>query len=200
MCLGCGEYIDLLPSICYGCGKATPNYVPCVKCATQYSPAHVWVTAKYDGLSKEVLRAFKYEDKRGASIALAGLIDDTLPYFSESPLVTFVPSTSSRRRQRGFEHTELMAKELARTHCWNYARVLHRTGQARQVGANRALRKVQLKDAFVVTKKELVWGRSILLIDDVVTTGATIEACTRLLKKAGAMEVNVAVFARTPEK
>jgi ComF family protein len=133
-------------------------------------------------------------------MANAGLLSEVLPYFAEPPLVTFVPTASGHRRERGFDHAELLAKELAKLKRWPFARLLVRTSQTRQLGSNRELRKRQLKDAFRVSHSRLIKDTHILLIDDVLTTGATVEACSKILKKAGASLVDGAVFARTPNK
>jgi predicted amidophosphoribosyltransferase len=72
--------------------------------------------------------------------------------------------------------------------------------QSRQLGASREQRRSQLKNALRLNNHDLIKGRHILIVDDVVTTGATIEACAKMLKKAGAAQVDAAVFARTPNK
>jgi ComF family protein len=126
-------------------------------------------------------------------------MEATLPYFAESPLITYVPTASTHRRARGFDHAELLAKEIAKARGWPYMRLLHRKGQSRQLGADRQTRKQQLADAFKPSAQQYIKGRHIILIDDVVTTGATIEACTAMLKKAGAVRVDALLFARTME-
>ena len=131
---------------------------------------------------------------------MAFCIEQILPYFADPPLVTFVPTATRHRRQRGFDHAELLAKELSRIRGWHYARLLNRVSQVHQTGATRMQRKEQLKNVFVSQNNSLIKGAHILLIDDVVTTGATLDACSRALKESGAARVDAAVFARTPPK
>ena len=145
-----------------------------------------------------MVHAYKFEQQRAMAPVMAGMLDDALPYFAEQPLVTFVPTSSSHYRERGFDHAELLTRELCKRRRWHYMRLLHRTTQVRQLGATRAARKQQLNDAFALATPGLIKNQHILLIDDVITTGATIEACSRVLRAAGARQVDVVAFARTP--
>ena len=198
LCFECRDTIETLPSICYACGRATRTGKPCEKCITRSSPAHVWVYTAYNGTAKDVISAYKFDEKRSAALPIAQCLDSSLPYFASDPLVTFVPTATSHSRQRGFDHAGLMARELSRLRNWHYARLLHRNSQVRQIGSTRQQRKKQLQGAFSVVNKRLVENRHILLVDDVITTGSTIEECAKVLLLAGAKQVDVVVFARTP--
>jgi predicted amidophosphoribosyltransferase len=74
--------------------------------------------------------------------------------------------------------------------------LLVRHGQTRQVGSHRNTRLVQLKDSYTVKNRIQIVGAHVILVDDVMTTGATIETAARVLKKAGAREVDACIFAR----
>ena len=202
LCLECSEQIDRLPSVCYSCGKATSFYKPCDACIGKTKPAHIWIVANYDKLAKDLVRSCKFESKRPAAYAMAKMIDSALPFFGEDPLIVFVPTANSRVRERGFDHSKLIAVNLAKARGWKYLRLLVRTTDTRQLGATRDLRKKQLSGAFRINSNmaECCKNRYILLIDDVITTGATVEECTKQLYKVGAKQVDVAVFARTPNK
>lgn len=202
LCMECAESVGQLPSICYSCGKASQFYMPCDVCFKKNKPAHVWIVANYDNLAKDIVAACKFESKRSAAEEMAKLIDSTLPYFAEEPLVTFVPTANNRVRERGLDHSKLITLNLAKIRKWRHLRLLIRTTDTRQLGATRDLRKKQLKGAFRINSglAEYCKNRYILLIDDVITTGATVEECTKQLYKAGAKQVDVAVFARTPNK
>jgi ComF family protein len=111
-------------------------------------------------------------------------------------IVVPVPTASSRRRQRGYDQAELIARQLAKLCGLRYTKLLRRRGNSRQVGSSRQLRRLQLADAFYLTHPSMVRGQSVLLIDDVLTTGATLEAAGQVVKQAGSKRVMAAVFAQ----
>ena len=115
---------------------------------------------------------------------------------SQNTIIVPVPTATSRVRQRGYDQAVLLAKEVARQSGLKYTHCLSRTTQAHQVGAGRSQRIKQLSGAFRVTKPDQVMGVHILLIDDVITTGATLESAALLLKKTGAKRIDALVFAQ----
>ncbi|MDX1765653.1 MAG: phosphoribosyltransferase family protein [Candidatus Saccharimonadales bacterium] len=145
---------------------------------------------------KRLLAKFKFERQRAAARILAQLLDDRLPYFKQKPLVTFVPTATSRVRQRGYDHSRLLAEELAKLRGWKCLRLLARAGQSRQVGSLRRARKKQLAGAYRAIRKQLIKNQEILIIDDISTTGATLNETARVLRRAGARQVNAALIAR----
>lgn len=124
---------------------------------------------------------------------------NALPYIAPKTLIVPVPTASVRIRQRGYDHAALLSRHLASTlgGC-NWPGAVIRLGQSRQVGASRAQRHVQLKNAFLTRPSGALSGADVLLVDDVVTTGATLEAVALKLKQAGAKTVNAVVFAQKP--
>lgn len=198
LCFECADTIDAHLSVCYACGRATKNWVPCTDCVHRYYPSHVWTYAAYADEVRQIITRYKFEQHRDLAPILACFIDGMLPYFAEPPLVSYVPTASSHRRERGFDHAQLLAKELCKLRGWRYEPLLRRISQKRQLGANRQERKRQLADAFMLHDSNNIQGQHVLLIDDVVTTGATLQACSRLLRKEGAKQVDAATFARTP--
>jgi len=138
------------------------------------------------------VRGLKYERKTSAVVVLAQLLDELLPYFATPPLITFVPTTTSRRRQRGYDHAALLARQLAKLRGWEFAPSLMRLDKTRQVGSSRKERLSNKIEYRVCTE---IKGRTILLVDDVVTTGSTIELAAKSLRNAGATHVSAAVLA-----
>jgi ComF family protein len=200
LCDECLATLDDLPSICFDCGKASANFKPCTKCLTRLKPQHVWICFEYAGAVADLVRICKFESNREAASIMGQAINATLPFFTERPLITYVPTSPTRRRARSFDQAELIARELARIRGWHYLAILNRVKPTRQLGAKREQRKIQASNAFIVARPELVSGRHVIIVDDVVTTGATLEACAKELIKAGASQVDAAVFARTPNK
>lgn len=111
-------------------------------------------------------------------------------------LVVPVPTATRRIRQRSFDHSALLARTLAPKICLQNANVLGRLGQERQIGAKRSDRLSQPKGNYFVRRSQTIKGRSILLVDDVVTTGATIREVTKVLRRAGAKRIDALIFAK----
>lgn len=112
-------------------------------------------------------------------------------------MVGSVPTVPSHIRQRGYDHAGLLAKHLARVRQLPYASLLVRKTTDRQVGATRRQRHAQAIAAFGV-KTGAPIPRAVLLFDDVITTGSTIEAAARQLKNAGVETVYAAAIAFEP--
>jgi ComF family protein len=199
VCQDCLDRFAPLPGICYRCGKLASNFRTCPKCINNKRPQHVWLYTAYESLAAELVKAQKFDHKRTVAPIMAQLLNDCMPYFAQQPLITYVPTASSRQRERGFDHAQLIAKELAKLRGWHVAALLVRQVKVRQLGATRDVRLAQLKNAFRSVNLTLIKNRHILLVDDVVTTGATVEACAKVLMQAGASAVDCAVFAYTPK-
>jgi ComF family protein len=159
----------------------------------------VWITTNYEALAQALVQKYKFGHLRAAAQPITRLMADTLPDFwgaDQNYLLIPVPTATSRIRQRGFGHSELLAKRLAANLRMEHAQALRRLDQTRQLGSARQDRLTQLADSFVARSRHRVHGRKILLIDDVITTGGTLIAAANTLKAAGAAQVNALVFAK----
>lgn len=205
-CLGCGlegylicsACLAKMPSAserCYRCYVPSPGSATCVTCLTPDCPEIVRVFTPYEGIAKDILWKLKSGGAQAAAREMASLLLPLVPIRPDL-LVVHLPTATSRVRQRGYDQARLLARSLAKQARLPYANVLARSGQAHQVGASRAQRLAQLTDAFRVTGAWRVHGAHILLVDDVLTTGASFEAATRALKAAGALRVDAIAFAR----
>lgn len=190
------EALSPVPSRCYRCQKVTEDSATCSACRRHSNLKHVWITSEYLSLSKVLIAKLKFERAQDAAQIIAELMSEKLPYFSRDTMVTFVPTATGRRRQRGYDQAELIARRLSVLLDLKFGSLLLRSGQSRQVGAAKAQRKRQLTEAFRPNSRNVAAARNVLLIDDIVTTGATIEAAAQTLKAAGIKDIKAAAFAQ----
>lgn len=137
------------------------------------------------------------------------LLAPTLEIVNHSPLIVPVPLHRSRKRERGYNQAELLAQglrlELKKSMGSSAPRLATRVLTRRrptppQSGLRPDARRENVRGVFRVERPERIRGRSVLLVDDVMTTGATVSACAAALKQAGAQEVAVLTLARaTPQ-
>lgn len=185
-----------LPSACFLCNKVTQSFAVCKNCSKKTKLSYVWAFGLYGGVVKKIIHEFKFGEKRAIASVLAELQCENLPILRYD-LVTFVPTATSHIRSRGFDHAELLAQEVAKQLRLPCRRLLARTTQTRQVGATRRDRIKHMEGAFRLRVHPTVLsGKRILIVDDVVSTGATLMAAGRLLKNSGAKTVGATVVAR----
>lgn len=106
-----------------------------------------------------------------------------------------MPTATSRVRERGFGHSELLAKTITTNLKLEYA-----NGQSRQLSSKRQDRLRQLSNSFAVKNQRVVNQQTILLLDDVLTTGGLLIAAAKILKTAGVRHVNALVFTKQLQK
>jgi competence protein ComFC len=157
----------------------------------------VYIAAEYADEVKAAIHAYKFDYKRSAAKDLAFFMNEALPYLDDQTVFTYVPATGAHIRERGFDNMRQLAKELSKLQKRPLCTMLARTTSVTQKGADKKTRKQQLVGAFRADASK-VKDKNILLVDDVVTTGATLEECTKLLYAAGAKGVMAVVIARTP--
>jgi len=207
-CLGCGAegvvvceeclfvFTPPLPSRCYACQAETRDSRTCSRCRRGSKLKHVWICTSYEGGAKQLVQDFKFERKQAAAQPIVLRMDEVLPFLGEDTIIVHVPTATSRVRLRGYDHAQLLARALTDRRKLTHLSLLTRQGQERQVGASRKQRLTQLDRAFIPIKPHLITGATILLVDDLVTTGATLEAAARCLRQAGAKTVSAVVFAQ----
>ena len=149
-----------------------------------------WATS-YEGRARELVAALKFGGRVGLADLAGALVADELRG-PVAPLVVPVPAAPLRRRRRGFDAAELIARSLARRLGLRVWTGLRRRAGRRQVGRPRSVR---LADPPRVLVPASVPERA-LLVDDVLTTGATLAACAAALRRAGCSELGAAVFTR----
>jgi ComF family protein len=155
----------------------------------------------YEGSLRELIHLFKYSGVRPLARPLGHLLSLALPRDLEFDLIAPMPLHWRRLWSRGFNQSALLARDLARRTGVPYGRpVRRRRATVSQAELSGAERRRNVAGAFVVTGRPDVTGKRLLLVDDVLTTGATLGACAAALKKAGARYVTVLTLARVDRR
>ena len=178
--------------LCHNIAKPTENL--CNSCSAAFS--HAWVVGSRTDVLKKAIDDYKFERVRAAYKVFAGLFDETLPNLPPDIVVVPIPTIAKHVRMRGYDHMRLVAREFARVRKLTYSPCLYRATSTMQRGASRAVRREQAEVAFAA--RDVHSSARYLIVDDVSTTGATLEYATRVLLRAGAREVWVAVVATQP--
>lgn len=188
-CQRCALRVPEGVAVCGACLQNPPSFDACIA-AVDY--AYPWADA---------LAQFKFRGDPGWARALATLMRSTPwmePALESADRVLAVPLSTERLRERGFNQSALLARQLAgaKADCHTLLR-LHATEA--QSGLPRAQRLRNLRGAFAVepARAASLRGQRVVLIDDVMTTGATLHAATLALREAGVAHVTAAVLART---
>ncbi len=157
----------------------------------------------YEGPLRKLIHLFKYSGIKPLGKRLAGLLSRALPGEDDAGFDAVVPMPLHWRRRwrRGFNQSEILARLVAAERRIRMIDVVKRVrATAVQAGLTNSNRRKNVAGAFRVFKKAQVAGQRILLIDDVMTTGATASACASALKRAGARSVTLLTLARVDRR
>ena len=162
--------------------------------------AGCWAVMAYEGTGREIVARLKYRNARCVVPWLAGemaaLLGPKEPATGRSAdVVTWVPTTGARRRQRGFDQGKVLAVAVARRLGLPCRCLLRRRRGPPQTGRSRRQR---LEGPSFEVRSGMEVPPRVLLVDDVVTTGATLAGAARRLREAGAHDVTAVVAARRP--
>jgi len=207
LCRACLNKVAFIEKpFCRNCGVPIPesgrNYCP--KCAFEFGYHDGGVSiALYDEPLSLLIQDLKYNGEKGIAKFLAGIAVSRLPVLDEfddlrCDAVHPVPLFPKRKLSRGYNQSALIGKCLAESMQIDYTDdILMRVKDTKsQTGLTHDERIVNMKNAFVVRDESMIKGKSILLVDDVMTTGATIQECARVLKEAGVSKVKFLTIAR----
>ncbi len=204
-CVGCGKEGDFLchscrrslpqitPPLCPQCGKPQPSGILCPSCVSRQAKIDgIRSPFRFDGVMRQAIHQLKYRNLRALVVPLAKFLQD---YLITNPIpgevLVPVPLHQKRLRGRGYNQSHLLARELGKLinrpvvdDC--LIRQRHAPPQARTSGVDE--RRSNVAGAFTCHNRKLQ-DKQVLLIDDVTTSGATLDACASALKAAGASSV-----------
>jgi len=201
LCFSCRRSLPYItPPLCPKCGKPQSSGILCPSCIN-------WATAidgirsplRFDGVIRQAIHKLKYKNLRALALPLADLLND---YLVTNPVpgevLVPVPLHQKRLRERGYNQSALVARELGKltklpviNDC--LIRERHAPPQARTTTVDQ--RQSNVANVFACRDQRLK-DKQVLLIDDVATSGATLDACAAVLKAAGATSVWGIVVAR----
>lgn len=207
LCSSCGEIGGILCDsckydivqdeslYCVACGRGVSMNGVCRQCRVPYVKA--WCVGMHADSLRRLIKQYKFDYAKAAAPVLAELLLARVSQLPSNTVIVPLPTVAAHIRQRGYDHVSLIAKQFAKRRRLKLRSVIERVGSDRQRGANRSERTAQAKKAFRVSGT-LDPSVPYLLIDDVVTTGASLKYATLALQAAGAREIWVAVIARQP--
>jgi len=196
---------DFLPSLCAACGRSCrPGAAICTRCARRLAAAapldgggpagldRAWASAPHEGPARDLVVALKFRRLLPVAELIAGRIYWLAPASLLSGTIVPVPTARLRAARRGFDPAAEIAAGLAELTGLPLQPCLVRSGGGRQVGRRRGERighppRIHPRGAV---------PRSALLVDDVLTTGATLSSCARTLRGGGAVRVVAITFTR----
>jgi competence protein ComFC len=195
-CVNCKKYGDYLcpncfarvsfdtKNICTVCGNPSYDGLTHPKCRGRYSASGSFTAVVFSPITKKLVYQFKYR-----------------PYLTNlaSPVLVSVPITKNREKGRGYNQSEILAKKLAKKFDLKLLNCLVRVKETRsQVGLNKKERRENISGAFMLNSNPFssVRNQTIILVDDVLTSGATMSEAAKVLKRAGAKSVWALSFAK----
>jgi len=207
ICQACWDKIEYnLPPFCNICGRRTLEAEGfCKACSKrEYGFDRAWSVVNYSGVIRQLIHLFKYQNQPSLARPLAGLM---IGFFNTYHLERFkfdclvaIPLSPARLREREYNQSELLAAELGRlVNLGEPLNILKRIKHTPfQSGLKENQRFANVQGAFEIRKKEKLTHKNILLVDDLLTTGATCSEAAGILKQAGASQIHVLTLATTP--
>lgn len=199
-CPNCSAYVERRGTFCAPCMRRLSTVHALARAAEMMTYLDgIWAFAHYREAVRDLLRALKYQKQRSALPALHTLLvagEDVLDDLPRPLVAVPVPLAPKRQRKRGFNQAEEIFAPWLAAHGIALRPLLVRTRETAPLYEHtRTERQRELRGAFALAADADAAGRDILLVDDIMTSGATLTECARTLKRAGARRVYAFVLA-----
>ncbi len=203
VCMGCFTKIEIVKTrTCLYCGKLSNSGKICQKCKIKNKSkisSALWVGHYNDKRLKDLIHAYKYDGIIELSETFAEMltyaIKENIKY--QDNIIVPVPLSRQKMARRGFNQSEIIARKISENLGVSGGLALSRIKNTRsQVGLSREERIANIKNAIICRDKDLINNRKIILIDDVATTGTTLNECAKVLIDNGAKKVDAVFVAR----
>lgn len=192
-CAFCGDKINAR----YTCGKCL-NVIEYYQERIQTKEAahydKIICAIRYKGDLRNQMLKYKFNSNRYLAKGFAEILYKKIIKFKLEPdIIIPVPISDKRMFERGFNQSDLIAKYLSQLSNYNYDSdaIRKQKNNFTQSKLAESERVKNVKDVYYITSKESIFGKKVMLIDDICTTGATVDECSRVLKEAGAKEIIV---------
>jgi len=199
LCDRCFRLIDFKATqTCPICRKISENGKTCRSCRSRSQLTGVMIFGEHKGVIKKMIWEYKYGFIKELADPLSEIICLKFKKFIEEkkPILTFVPASKKRMKWRGFNQSELLALEIGKRSRLEVVCLLSKDNDSKsQVGLSRKERLKNMKGKFSFTGSR-VKNKRVIIIDDVYTSGATLEECALILRKNGFREVYGLVLTR----
>ncbi|MBR2708871.1 ComF family protein [Candidatus Saccharibacteria bacterium] len=200
LCDHCKKYIlDHHQNLCPICKNtnASGTCPHCNKVKSHDPLPPTFILGERSDLLAALIHDYKYKSVRPLAHHLADMIDQILPPFTGPTFIVPLPTIHRHVRERGFDHTLLIARHLARKRPnFSVQKALIRTDSKVQVGSNMRDRKAQANSAYEINHKaKLDPLANYILLDDVWTTGASLKAATKKLRSCGVSKTTLSILA-----
>lgn len=198
-CMVCGEYIKNGGLLCAKCSSEIRICNKFFKITRQNYSIPCYSSFYYSGLGKELIARLKYRsDFRAGDVITEYMLNTIKIHKVNFDIVTYVPCSKSALKKRGYNQSQYLAKKIAHKTNSRVVEFLKKFKDTKdQIGLNGEERWKNLEGAFEVTNENKINNKNILLVDDVITTGATAFYCSTLMIEKGASNVYILTGAKS---
>lgn len=200
-CVACGEYLHSHKgiSICSECSTEIKMCNKSFEILNEGMGILCYSSFYYSGLGKELIGRLKYKSDFKAGEVLAKYMSNTIKSYNLSfDLITYVPSSKVSMKKRGYNQSEYLAKRIGNEIQVKVLSLLKKTKETKdQIGLSGEERWKNLEGCFEAVNEKVLKGKKILLVDDVITTGATAFHCSKLMLNKGADKVYIVSSAKS---